>query len=62
MKHIINCRRTFIAVLAILCLTSLGLVKGIDVSMALASVAIGLAAANSYEKKGVPAGVIQDLP
>lgn len=52
MRNILICRRTFICTLAILCLTAIGLYKGIDVSMALASVAIGLAGANAYENAG----------
>ncbi len=52
MRNILYCRRTFICTLAILCLTAIGLYKGIDVSMALASVAIGLAGANAYEMAG----------
>lgn len=49
MKHLVECRRTYIATLALGCLTALGLHNNIDVSMALASVAIGLAAANAGE-------------
>lgn len=49
MKNVLLCRRTFIACMSILCLTALGLVKGMDVAMSLASVAIGLAGANSFE-------------
>lgn len=50
MKSITYCRRTFIAVVAIGCLTALGIVKDVDVSAALASVAIGLAVSNASEK------------
>ena len=46
---ILNCRRSLIAILAIGCLTYLGVHNNIDVSMALASVAIGLAGANSAQ-------------
>jgi len=49
MKSLLSCRRTYIASLAIGCLTALGIHNNIDVSMALASVAIGLAAANAGE-------------
>ncbi len=49
MKSLLYCRRTFIAITSILALTVLGLVKGFDVSMALASVAVGLAASNAAE-------------
>lgn len=50
MLHLLRCRRTFIALVAIACLTALGFYKSTDTSMAIASVAIGLAGANSYEK------------
>lgn len=49
MKNILVCRRTFIAVLSIVCLTALGLLKDIDVAMSLASIAIGLAGSNAFE-------------
>lgn len=54
MKHFLQtlflCRRTIIAIGAIGCLTALGLNTYHDVSSAIAAVAIGLAAANSYER------------
>lgn len=50
MKYFMVCRRTFIAVFAISCLTGLALANGFDPSMAIASVAIGLAGANAAEK------------
>lgn len=49
MKSFLYCRRTFIAVVAIGCLTGLGIYKSYDVSMALASVAIGIAVSNAGE-------------
>lgn len=52
MKHFLYCRRTFISTLSIVCLTGLGLYRGIDISMALATVAIGLAASNAAEGIG----------
>jgi hypothetical protein len=55
MLHLLKCRRTFVALVAIACLTTIALEKGIDVSMAVASVAVGLAGANAYEKKDGPA-------
>lgn len=61
MRNIMVCRRTFICTLAILCLTAIGLYKGVDVSMALASVAIGLAGANAYEMAGKRKTVQQDI-
>ncbi len=52
MRHFMICRRTYIATLAILALTTISLVRGFDVSMALATVAIGLAASNAVEGVG----------
>jgi hypothetical protein len=49
MKNFLLCRRTFISTLALASLTALGCYKGMDVTMAVASVAVGLAAANAYE-------------
>lgn len=54
MSRLISCRRTFVAVLAIVCLTTLGLTKSTDVSMAIASIAAALAGANAYQGKGQP--------
>lgn len=54
MKHFLQtvfwCRRTLIAIGAIGCLTALGLQGPHDVSGAIAAIAMGLAAANSYER------------
>ncbi len=49
MKSIWTCRRTFIAVLSLGALLVLGLVNHTDVSGAIATVSIGLAAANAGE-------------
>lgn len=49
MKQLLLCRRTFIALVSISALIALGLVNHIDVSYAIASVAIGLAASNATE-------------
>lgn len=49
MKSFLYCRRTFIAVISMGCLTALGILKTYDVSMALASVAIGIAVSNAGE-------------
>lgn len=54
MRSLWTSRRTFIATLSVLCMTALGLYNHIDVSMALASIAIGVAAANAHEGKGTP--------
>ena len=52
MKQIFKCRRSSIALISILLLTFLGFAKSMDVSMAISTVAIGLAGANAFEKKG----------
>jgi hypothetical protein len=49
MKTIWYSRRSFISALAVICITVVGLVNNVDVSMALASVAIGVAGANAFE-------------
>lgn len=59
MKHFLYCRRTFIAILSIGCLTLISLVKGFDVSMSLATVAIGLAASNAAEGIGKNKGAFR---
>ena len=45
-------RRFIIAVLALASLTFLGYTKDMDVALAVASIAIGLAGANAYQKQG----------
>lgn len=45
-------RRAFTALFSITCLTLISLKNGTDTSMAIASVAVGLAAANSHQKRG----------
>jgi len=53
MKLLWSCRRTYLATLAILCLAGLGFyLKDASVASALATIAIGVAASNAYEKKG----------
>ena len=49
MKQILSCRRTFISLVAILALLSLGLTKDADVAMAIASVAAAISAANAHQ-------------
>ena len=49
MKHKLGSRRFMIALTAILCLTAIGLVKGLDVSLAISSVAIAIAGAGAFE-------------
>lgn len=55
MKQILNCRRSSIALISILVLGGLGFAKGADVAMAISTVAIGLAGANAFEKRGTDA-------
>jgi len=49
MKKIWECRRTFITLSAVLALLILGLVNGIDTSMAIATATAALCGANSWE-------------
>lgn len=51
MRRVLNSRRGLIALFAIGCLTAIAFKNGTDTSMAIASVAVGLAASNSYQKK-----------
>lgn len=52
MKHILTCRRTGIAIFG-MCILGAALLMGkADTSMAIAGICMGLAAANSHEKKG----------
>jgi len=57
MKHILNCRRSTVSVIAIICLTWLGLAAGTDVSIAIAGICASLSGANAYEKRNTPAPV-----
>lgn len=50
MKNVLYCRRTFVAVFATTLLAAMAFVNGTDTSMAIATVAVGLAASNSYER------------
>ena len=49
--RVLGSRQVWVALLAISCLTVLGLVNKIDTSMAIAMVAGAVAASNGYEKK-----------
>ena len=49
MKSLLECRRTFVATLAILALFSLGFWKGADVALSIAGVVGALAGANAAE-------------
>jgi len=56
MKKILACRRSLIALVAIACLTWLGLAKGVDISgiaLAISGVVASIAGANAYEKRNV---------
>lgn len=52
MKAIWYCRRSSLALIAMVLLTALGISKGYDVSIAIAGIVASVAAANSYERKG----------
>lgn len=54
MKKILDCRRTFVAVLGIACLTSLGMYHGVDISgiaLAISGIVGALAGSNAWEKR-----------
>ncbi len=53
--RIIYSRRAFTALFSIACLTLIALVNKVDTSTSIATVAIGLAAANAHQKRGIPA-------
>jgi hypothetical protein len=54
MKSLTVSRRFMISVLAIICLTVLGLANKIDTSMAIAMIAGAVSVSNAYQKKGAP--------
>ena len=48
---LLDCRRSKIAIFAILCITALGIYnKDASVAVSIAAVAVGIAGANAYEK------------
>ena len=51
MIHLFKCRRTFIAFAGMILLGCLAFFKDIDTSIAIASIAVGLAGSNAYEKR-----------
>ena len=51
MKKIFTCRRTVLGLYGITALTYLCYHKGIDVSMAISAIAMGVAAANAFQGK-----------
>lgn len=51
-NRVLESRRAWVALFAILCMMIVGLYNKIDTTAAIASVAIAVAAANGYEKKG----------
>lgn len=47
---ILHCRRTFISLISIICLTILGLyLKSVDVATSIAAICIGLSASNAAQ-------------
>lgn len=50
MIKIFKCRRSSLAVIGMILLTGLAYSKGVDVSMAIASISIGVSGANAFEK------------
>lgn len=53
MKKVWTCRRTFVCTLATILIFVLGMVKNIDVTTVLASIALGLGATNAAENVGM---------
>lgn len=49
MKHLLTCRRTYIATLGIICCTLLGAYLKMDVSLAIMGAVASIAGANSAE-------------
>jgi hypothetical protein len=57
MRKILTCRRSTIAIMAIVCLTSLGLYHGQDISgiaLAISGIVASVAGSNAWEKRGRP--------
>ncbi len=50
MKSIMKCRRTFLAVMGMVCLTVLGLAVKAEVAGAIATIVLAVAGANATEK------------
>lgn len=49
MKKILQCRRTFISFVGIICLLVLGLCKNYDVALAITGIVTALCSANAYQ-------------
>jgi hypothetical protein len=49
MRKIFSCRRSSIALIGMILLTALGIINGIDVSLAITGIVASIAGANSYE-------------
>ena len=50
MKHFMIDRRTFLGTISIAALTAIAMLKGVDVTMAMATIVGSIAAANAYER------------
>lgn len=59
MKSVLYCRRTFIAIVAIGCLTAMAFINNVDTSMAIATVAVGLSAANSFAEANKKKSIVE---
>ena len=58
MSKLWTCRRTFLGLAGILCLTFIGYTKGIDVSIAIAGIVTSVAASNSYQASKTTKGEV----
>jgi hypothetical protein len=58
MKNILYCRRTFVAVFSISLLAAMAFANSTDTSMAIATIAVGLAASNSFERSKTKSSIM----
>jgi hypothetical protein len=59
MGAFMNCRRFATALVGIVALTFLGWYRSTDVSLSIASICIGLASANAYERSATSKNLVQ---
>jgi len=53
MKKLLACRRSVIAIIAIICTTYIGIHNGIDVSISISMIVAAVCGANSYENSSI---------
>lgn len=62
LSKLTGCRRTMLSALAILCLTGLGIYKGMDVASSIAAIAMAVGAANAFQGVGEAKASSAKLP